>query len=314
MNNLPTLPTKKAIVRKKKRKSKEGDRHLSAYSPIFFLPTVAAFIIGFLFPFLWGIYLSFFEFRTVKKLTFCGIENYIRAFNDKQFWYSFFFSAIFTAVTVIIINLFAFAVAYALTRGIRGTSVFRTVFFMPNLIGGIVLGFIWQIIINAVLRSYGTNVSSNSQIAFWSLVILLCWQQIGYMMIIYIAGLQSVPETLIEASKIDGATKWQTLKNVTLPILRPSITICSFLTLTNSFKLYDQNASLLTGSNPSIILENGESIKTAATIARDIVDQFSESYLTANGIAQAKSIIFFLLVIVISLIQLAITRGNEEDI
>ena len=298
-------------TRQKINKKREGDRSLSKYAPIFFIPTALAFCIGFLLPFIWGIYLSFFEFRTVSKLNFVGIDNYARAFADGQFWYSFGFSAIFTLVTVVVINVAAFAVAYALTKAIRGTNIFRTVFFMPNLIGGIVLGFIWQIILNGILQSYGMNVTSNTQNAFWGLVILTCWQQIGYMMIIYIAGLQSVPDALIEAAKIDGASPARTLFKVTIPIVRPSITICTFLTLTNSFKLYDQNAALITSSNPSVILENGESLQTAETIARDIVDQFSETYLSANGIAQAKSIIFFVFVIIISLVQLKLTKKGE---
>ena len=288
-----------------------GNSPLSRYAAIFFLPTAAAFCIGFLLPFLWGVYLSFFQFRTVNKLTFVGLENYSRALTDRQFWYSFGFSALFTVVTVIMINVLAFAVAYALTRSIKGKNIFRTVFFMPNLIGGIVLGFIWQIIFNGILSRYAMNVTSSTANAFWALVILTCWQQIGYMMIIYIAALGSVPETLIEAAKIDGASPRKTLFSVTIPMIRPSITICTFLTLTNSFKLYDQNAALITSSNPSIILENGESIQTAATIARNIVDQFSETYLAANGIAQAKSLIFFLFVVAISLFQLKLTKKGE---
>ncbi len=295
----------------KAAKQRRTNSPLGKFAPVFFLPTALAFCIGFLFPFLWGIYLSFFEFRTVQKLSFVGVENYIRALSDRQFWYSFGFSAVFTVVSVVLINVAAFAVAYVLTRAIRGTNIFRTVFFMPNLIGGIVLGFIWQIILNGILLNYGQNVTSNTQNAFWGLVVLMCWQQIGYMMIIYIAGLQSVPETLIEAAKIDGASPAKTLFKVTIPIVRPSITICTFLTLTNSFKLYDQNAALITSSNPSVVLEDGQSIQTAATIARNIVDQFSETYLSANGIAQAKSIIFFVFVVIISLIQLRLTRKGE---
>ena len=310
MNNTPKIDN---ITLKRKKHRERGNSPLSRYAPIFFFPTVIAVCIGFLFPFLWGVYLSFFEFRTVSKASFVGLDNYARAFADRQFWYSFGFSAVFTVVTVIIINVLAFAVAYVLTRSIRGTNLFRTVFFMPNLIGGIVLGFIWQIILNGILANYSMNVTSNTQNAFWGLVILTCWQQIGYMMIIYIAGLGSVPESLIEAAKIDGASSARTLFSVTIPMLKPSITICTFLTLTNSFKLYDQNAALITSSNPSIVLENGESIQTAATIARNIVDQFSETYLSANGIAQAKSIIFFIFVVIISIVQLRITRKGEIE-
>ena len=299
------------IKLKKPKKESRGNTPLSRYAPLFFFPTVAAFCIGFLFPFVWGVYLSFFEFRTVRSLRFVGLDNYVRALSDKQFWYSFGFSSLFTVVTVILINICAFAIALALTRTIKGRNIFRTVFFMPNLIGGIVLGFIWQIILNGILQSYSMNVTSNTQNAFWGLVILTSWQQIGYMMIIYIAGLGSVPDTLLEASKIDGASPSRTLLSVTIPLIRPSITICTFLTLTNSFKLYDQNAALITSSNPSVVLQNGESIQTAATIARNIVDQFSETYLAANGIAQAKSILFFLIVVIISLVQLRFTRKGE---
>lgn len=308
MNNTVNLKSVKPKTSKRLHNSK-----LYRFAPLFFFPTAIAFCIGFLFPFLWGVYLSLFEFRTVGKLNFVGFSNYARALTDKQFWYSFGFSAVFTVVCVILINVIAFAVALALTRGIRGSNLFRTVFFMPNLIGGIVLGFIWQIILNGILQSYAMNVTSNTQNAFWGLVILTCWQQIGYMMIIYIAGLQSVPEALLEASKIDGASPARTLFSVIIPIVRPSITICTFLSLTNSFKLYDQNAALITSSSPSVVLENGESIQTAATIARNIVDQFSETYLSANGTAQAKSIVFFLIVAVISVIQLRITKKGEPD-
>ena len=308
MNN--TVNIKKPSLKVKKSVKSSV---LSRYAPLFFLPTALAFCIGFLFPFLWGVYLSLFEFRTVGKLNFVGLENYVRAMSDRQFWYSFGFSAIFTIVTVIIINVLAFAVALALTKGLRGTNIFRTVFFMPNLIGGIVLGFIWQIILNGILQGYAMNVTSSTQNAFWGLVVLTSWQQIGYMMIIYIAGLQSVPETLIEAAKIDGASPKKILYSVIIPMVRPSITICTFLTLTNSFKLYDQNAALITSSSPSVVLDNGQSIKTAATIARDIVDQFSETYLSANGTAQAKSIIFFLIVAIISVVQLWITKKGETQ-
>ncbi len=291
--------------------SETHKRQIKRYAPLFFFPTFAAFLIGFLIPFLWGIYLSLFEFRTVKKLSFVGFDNYAQALTDRQFWYSFLFSAVFTAVCVVLINVLAFSVALALTRKLRGKNVFRTVFFMPNLIGGIVLGFIWQIILNGILSNYSLNVSSNTYTAFFGLVILLLWQQIGYMMIIYIAGLGAVPDSLIEASKIDGASAKKTLFSIIIPLLRPSITICTFLSLTNSFKLYDQNAALLTSSNPSIILESGESVQTAATIARNIVEQFNESYLSANGIAQAKSILFFIFVAAVALLQLYITKRGE---
>lgn len=286
---------------------------LKKYFWLFLLPTAAAFFIGFLWPFFRGIYLSFCEFRNIKSARFIGLENYINAFNDPGFLRSFLYTAVFTVVSVLLINIIAFFVAYVLTMGIKGTNIFRTVFFMPNLIGGIVLGYIWQLIINGALRLYaGQDITYSSTYGFWGLIILMCWQQVGYMMIIYIAGLQSVPEHLVEASKIDGATGFGTLKNVILPYVRTAITICTFLTLTNSFKLYDQNEALTAG-RPIEILPDGSQIKSTSMIAKNIVDNFSENYISSNGTAQAKAVIFFLAVVAISLLQLYFTRRREIE-
>jgi len=286
---------------------------LKKYFWLFLLPTAAAFFIGFLWPFIRGIYLSFCEFRNIKSARFIGLDNYVNAFRDAGFVRSFFYTVAFTVVSVILVNLLAFAVAYVLTRGIKGSNLFRTVFFMPNLIGGIVLGYIWQLIINGVLQWYvGQDITYSSSYGFWGLVILTCWQQVGYMMIIYIAGLQSVPDHLVEASKIDGATGFGTLKNVILPYVRTSITICTFLTLTNSFKLYDQNEALTAG-RPIEILADGSQVKTTSMIAKNIVDNFSETYVSSNGTAQAKAVLFFLVVVVISLLQLYLTRRKEIE-
>lgn len=184
---------------------------------------------------------------------------------------------------------------------------------MPNLIGGIVLGYIWQLLINGVLRWYvGEDITYNTAYGFWGLIILICWQQIGYMMIIYIAALQSVPESLIEAAKLDGAGPFSVLKKVIVPYTQSAITICTFLTLTNSFKLYDQNEALTAG-RPIEILPDGSQIKTTSMIAKNIVDNFSETYLDSNGIAQAKAVIFFIVVVAISLLQLYFTRRNEIE-
>ena len=286
---------------------------LKKYFWLFLLPTAAAFFTVFLWPFIRGIYLSFCEFRNIKSARFIGIDNYLNAFRDAGFVRSFLYTVAFTVISVILVNLLAFAVAYVLTRGIKGSNLFRTVFFMPNLIGGIVLGYIWQLIINGVLQWYvGQDITYSSAYGFWGLVILTCWQQVGYMMIIYIAGLQSVPDHLVEASKIDGATGFGTLKNVILPYVRTSITICTFLTLTNSFKLYDQNEALTAG-RPIEILADGSQVKTTSMIAKNIVDNFSETYVSSNGTAQAKAVIFFLVVVVISLLQLYLTRRKEIE-
>ena len=287
--------------------------HLKRYFWLFLLPTAAAFVIGFLWPFIRGIYLSFCEFRNIKSARFIGFDNYVNAFKDPGFVRSFIYTVAFTVISVVLVNLLAFAVAYVLTRGIKGSNLFRTVFFMPNLIGGIVLGYIWQLIINGVLQWYaGQDITYSSTYGFWGLVILMCWQQVGYMMIIYIAALQSVPDHLVEASKIDGAGGFGTLRNVILPYVRTAITICTFLTLTNSFKLYDQNEALTAG-RPIEILSDGSQVKTTSMIAKNIVDNFAETYTSSNGTAQAKAVIFFLAVVIISLFQLYFTRRKEIE-
>lgn len=277
--------------------------------PLFLLPTVAAFAIGFVYPFIKGVYLSFCNFKTTSNAKFVGLNNYIKALSDSSFMHSFWFTALFAIVSLVLINVIAFAVAYALTRGIKGSNIFRTVFFMPNLIGGIVLGYIWSMIFDGILSRYGTSILLDSTLGFWGLIILMCWQQIGYMMIIYIAGLQSVPEELIEAAKIDGANGWQTLFHVTIPCVMPSITICTFLSLTNGFKLFDQNMAL-NGGQPFEFLADGNVIKTTEMLALNIYNTFYQNS-NSRGVGQAKAVIFFLLVAALGLIQLNATRKKE---
>ena len=274
---------------------------ISKYWPVFVLPTLLAFIIGFIWPFIWGIFISFQRFTTVSKTTFVGIQNYISVFQDSTFLHAFGFTAAFTVISTVLINVCAFAFAIVLTRGIKGTNIFRTVFFMPNLIGGILLGYIWQILLNGVLANLQKPLLAlDAKAGFVGLVILMCWQQIGYMMIIYIAGIQNIPGELIEAAKIDGANSWQLLRYVTLPMLMPTITICTFLTLTNGFKLFDQNFAL-TGGNPA---------KMSQLLALNIYDTM---YGTTGwqGVGQAKAVIFFILVAVIALIQNKLTTSKE---
>ena len=271
--------------------------------PVFLLPTFAAFVIGFIIPFVQGVYLSFCKFQTINKTTFIGVSNYVKAFADTQFTQAFWFTVRFTVVSTLLINVIALMIALLLTRGIKGTNLFRTVFFMPNLIGGIVLGYIWQILLNCVLSLLGKPLLAlNSTYGYWGLIILMCWQQIGYMMIIYIAGLQSIPNDYIEAACIDGATTWQTLWRVKLPNLMPSITICSFLSLTNSFKLFDQNLALTAG----------EPAHASEMLALNIYNTFYvRSGPQWKGIGQAKAVIFCIIVVAISLIQLKATRSKE---
>ena len=277
---------------------------------LFLLPTFAAFCIGFLYPFLKGAFLSFCKFKLTSQWTWVGFTNYVKAFSDSSFLHAFWYTALFAFVSVLFINVLAFTVAYFLTKGIKGSNLFRTVFFMPNLIGGIVLGYIWSMIFDGILIKYNTSVILETKYGFWGLVILVCWQQIGYMMIIYIAGLQAVPEDMLEAARIDGANRWQTLWRGTIPNVMPSITICMFLSLTNGFKLFDQNLALTAG-RPFQQLGNGETIKTTEMLALNIVNAFGTSGGGNRGVGQAKAVIFFIVVAAISIIQLQANRRKE---
>lgn len=279
------------------------EKSIKRYWPVFILPTMAAFMIGFVVPFLEGIYLSFCDFTTIKDASFVGLENYAKAISDKTFTHAFSFTTVFAIVTLVLINVLAFAVALALTQKIKGTNIFRTVFFMPNLIGGIVLGYIWQTLLNGLLSKWGQPLLSlSAKNGFIGMLILLMWQQIGYMMIIYIAGLNNVSPDLIEAAQIDGATSRQILFKIKIPMIMPSVTICTFLTLTNGFKMFDQNLSL-TGGDPG---------KQSQLLALNIYDTFyARSGPQWKGIGQAKAVVFFVLVVVIALIQLRATSSKE---
>ncbi|MBQ5312994.1 MAG: sugar ABC transporter permease [Oscillospiraceae bacterium] len=279
------------------------EKALKKYSPVFVLPTLLAFIIGFVIPFAEGLYLSFCQFTTVKNANFIGIGNYQRAFSDASFLNSFGFTVKYAVVAIILINVIALGLALLLTRNLKGTNIFRTIFFMPNLIGGIVLGYIWQILINCVLSLTGLPLLMlNSDAGYWGLIILTGWQQIGYMMIIYIAGLQNVPDDLTEAASIDGANSWTTFWKVKLPMIMSSITVCVFLTLTNSFKLFDQNLAL-TGGEPNHLTE---------MLALNIYDTFyARAGAQWKGLGQAKAVLFCLLVVAISFAQLKATRSKE---
>ncbi len=278
-------------------------RSIKKYWPVFILPAAAAFVIGFLYPFIWGCYLSLCKFTTVKNVEFVGLANFTKIFIDDTFTHSFKLTVLFAFLSSILINVLAFSVAVLLTKKLKGTNVFRTIFFMPNLIGGIVLGYIWQTLLNGILMAWGKPLLALSEVSgFWGMIILLCWQQIGYMMIIYIAGLNSISGDILEAAAIDGATPAQVLFKVKIPMVMPSITICTFLTLTNGFKMFDQNLSL-TGGEPA---------KKSALLALNIYDTFyARSGPQWKGIGQAKAVVFFLIVVVISLIQLKATTSKE---
>ena len=297
------------LAKKRKKEISLVQRPIKKWAPVFILPTFAAFVIGFVWPFIQGIYLSFCNFNTPRDAEWIGFGNYIKVFKDAGFINAFKNTAFFAVVTIILINVLAFFIAYALTQKMRGANLFRTVFFMPNLIGGVVLGYIWSMIFESILAKFGTYLTANGTLGFWGLVILVSWQQIGYMMIIYIAGLQSVPEDMLEAAKIDGATGAQTLFRVIIPNVMPSIATCTFLTLTNGFKLFDQNLAL-TGGLPSIIM-NKAKVNVTELLALNIYSTYniSKKY---HGVAQAKAVIFFILVAVLAVIQQRVTRTEED--
>mgnify|MGYP001079886386 CR=1 FL=1 len=286
------------------------NKMMKKYFPVFVLPTLLAFTIGFIVPFIMGVYLSFCKFTTVTDAKFVGLQNYVKIFTeDGTFGHALWYTTAFTVVSVVLINVIGFAVALLLTKKIKGTNIFRTVFFMPNLIGGIILGYVWQLLLNGLLLQINKTLTYSSVYGFWGLVILMCWQQIGYMMIIYIAGLQAIPEDMLEAAKIDGASGWKTLWHITIPNVMPSITICTFLSLTNGFKLYDQNLAL-TGGSPFKTLADGSVIKTTEMLALNIVNSNTSN---SKGPGQAKAVVFFVLVAIISIAQLVATRKKEVD-
>jgi len=285
-------------------------KSIKRYFPLFLLPTLAAFCVGFVYPFLKGMYLSLCKFTTTSDAKFIGFGNYVKVFQDASFLHAFWYTALFAFTTLVLINVFAFAIAFALTQEFKGANLFRTAFFLPNLIGGIVLGYIWSMIFNGILARYNTSILMETKFGFWGLIILMLWQQIGYMMIIYIAGLQAIPGDMLEAAMIDGATKTQTLFRVTIPNMMSSITVCTFLTLTNGFKLFDQNLALTAGQ-PFTFNADGTVVKTTEMLALNIYNTFYGQNTGARGVAQAKAVLFFVLVAGISLLQLSITRSKE---
>lgn len=282
---------------------------IKRWAALFLLPVFAAFCVGFVWPFMQGIYLSFCNFNVPSDAKWIRFANYAKIWTDAGFWNAFKNTAAFAIVTIILINVLAFTIAYALTQKMRGSNLFRTVFFMPNLIGGVVLGYIWSMIFDAILKHYATYLTANATYGFWGLVILVAWQQIGYMMIIYIAGLQAVSEDMLEAARIDGANGRQTLFRVIIPNVMPSIATCTFLTLTNGFKLFDQNLAL-TGGMPSTMVDATTKINATELLALNIYSTYSinKNY---HGVAQAKAVIFFLLVAVLAILQQRATSRKE---
>ncbi len=282
----------------------ENKKIMRKYFPVFVLPTLIAFTVFFIIPFLMGFYLSFTKFKVITNVTFVGFKNYIRAFTvDHDFLHALSFTSIFTIVSVITVNVFSFILALLLTNGIKGTNFFRSVFFMPNLIGGIVLGYIWNLLINGFLLHYfGEDITFNAKYGFWGLIILTNWQLIGYMMVIYIAGLQNIPNDVLEAASIDGSSPLRTLFKIKIPMVMPSITICTFLTLSNSFKMFDQN----------LALTNGAPGTDTEMLALNIYKTFY-GRSGFQGVGQAKAVMFFIIVALIAFLQLKLTNKKEIE-
>ena len=290
-------------------KSRGTRQAIKSRAVLFLLPAFICFTISFIVPFAQGIYLSFCDFNIPRDAQFTGLDNYTAAFSDPSFGSAFRNTLLFTLASVIFINVPAFLLALFLSEKFKGVSLFRTAFFIPNLIGGVVLGYIWSMIFDGILHYFSTYLTANPTFGFWALVILVAWQQIGYMMIIYIAGFQAVPADMMEAADIDGASSLQRLFRIVLPNMLPSISICVFLSLTNGFKLFDQNLAL-TGGAPIRTLENGMQIKTTELLALNIYSTYNINR-NWHGTAQAKAVIFFLLVGAFALAQQYLT--NRED-
>ena len=277
--------------------------HRSIVNFIFVFPLLFTFVVTVIIPLCLGVFYSFTDWNGIKMTGFIGFANYKAMFSEPSFLWSLIITILFVVLNMVLVNVVAFMLALLCTSKIKGLSFFRASYFLPNLIGGIVLGYIWQTLLNGLLSKWGQPLLSlSARNGFIGMLILLMWQQIGYMMIIYIAGLNNVSPDLVEAAQIDGATSRQILFKIKLPMIMPSVTICTFLTLTNGFKMFDQNLSL-TGGDPG---------KQSQLLALNIYDTFyARSGPQWKGIGQAKAVVFFILVVAIALIQLKATSSKE---
>ncbi|MEI6056143.1 MAG: sugar ABC transporter permease [Lentisphaerota bacterium] len=278
---------------------------------LFVSPVLLAFAITVIIPLISGICYSFTEWNGRMDIIpdFSGLKNYMLAIKDPGFRNAFWFTTTYTVASIILVNAIGFSLALLVTRKLKFSNAMRTIFFMPNLIGGLILGFIWQFIFIGVFEAIGDNYNlpffqgwlSNESTGFWGLVIILIWQMAGYMMIIYIAALQNIPKELIEAAQIDGASAWRRTLHITIPMVMPAVTISVFLTLANSFKLFDQNLALTNGGP-------GNSTEMLALNIYKTAFTFSKF-----GEAQAKAVIFFIIVAIITLVQVFFAKRREVE-
>lgn len=278
---------------------------------IFALPGISVFLAVVIVPFIYGFYLTLTDWDGVKKhKNFVGISNYLQVLKDVEFWNSMMLTLKYVFFSVILINIIAFLLAYILTRGIKGQNFFRAGFFTPNLIGGVILGFIWQFIFSRVLVNLGSTYNieifstswlSNPDKAFWAIVIVTIWQSAGYMMLIYIAGFTGLSKDVMEAASIDGASGFHKMKSVIIPLMVPSIVISVFLTLSRSFMVYDMNLSL-TG---------GEPYGSTRLVAMHVYQKAFNS--RQYGVGQAEALVLFALVAIISLLQVWAGKKREVE-
>ncbi|AIQ14012.1 raffinose/stachyose/melibiose transport system permease protein [Paenibacillus sophorae] len=274
-------------------------------------PTLFAFVAVMIVPFLYGIYLTFTNWDGISTTqSLVGFQNYGSVFKDAEFWKSFGLTLKYVLFTVVFINVLAFLLAYLLTKGLKGQSFFRAGFFLPNLLGGIVLGFIWQFIFNNVLVFLGqkmgiglfsTSWLSDPNRAFWTLVIVAVWQYAGYMMVIYVAGLTGVPGDILEAASIDGANGWLKMTRMTIPLMVPSFIVCIFLSLQRGFMVYDVN----------LALTKGGPFKSTELVSMHV---YQKAFLSRDyGVGQAEALVLFLIVAVITLLQVYFSKKMEVE-
>ncbi|MGP7819535.1 carbohydrate ABC transporter permease [Niallia sp. 01092] len=317
-NNLEKV-NRSAITTDRQRKTNKSlsfsQKKKWRYAGLFTLfvgPVFLAFTVVVLIPFFSGIYYSFTDWNGITgQIKWVGLDNFIYVFTeDKQFQQSFLLTTKYTVIAILLTNLIGFGLALLVTQMLKTRNILRTIFFMPNLLGGLLLGFIWQFIFVKGFASIGEltgiplfNLAwlGDAKTAFWGIVIVSVWQGAGYIMIIYIAALQNVPQELIEAAKIDGANRWQILRHITMPLVAPAVTICLFLTTASSFKIFDANLSLT----------NGGPFKATEMLALNI---YTEAFVNNRyGIGEAKALIFFIVVAAITVIQVAISKKKEVE-
>lgn len=287
--------------------------HRTIVYVLFLLPLLAAFGITVIVPFIFGIFYSFTNWNGIKFTEFVGLSNYVEMFKAPDYLYSLVITFIFTIFNMISVNLMAFVLALLCTSGVKGRNVYRASFFLPNLIGGIVLGYVWQFIFNKVFPSLvagSVSMLTDPNLALLAILTVSTWQYAGYIMMIYVTGLQGVPKDVLEASSVDGANMWKTLFHIKLPMIANTFTVCIFLTLVNSFKQFDLNFAITNGA-PSRIL-GAKAIASTEFLALNIYNTAIAKNQYAQG--QTKAVVFFVILAIVSLTQVSISKRKEVEL